>query len=135
MPSVLSAMAAEVIGASSRVRPVNRRMPINSKYTNASVPLKALPSEIRQKYPHSVPLNGAGFPDFSRYSIKNVRIALGRLREVDFRRADRAASYNLENPRPEGFTWHHHQESGFMQLVPSDLHDAIRHTVGIATNK
>ncbi|WP_084411402.1 HNH endonuclease [Paenibacillus glacialis] len=29
----------------------------------------------------------------------------------------------------EGYTWHHHQETGRMQLVEEDIHD-IRHTGG-----
>jgi hypothetical protein len=31
---------------------------------------------------------------------------------------------------PEGFTWHHHQESGRMQLVDSDIHRRTGHTGG-----
>lgn len=29
---------------------------------------------------------------------------------------------------PDGYTWHHHQDGTTMQLVPTDLHDAVRHT-------
>lgn len=29
-----------------------------------------------------------------------------------------------------GFTWHHHQEFGRMQLVPSDFHQAVGHSGG-----
>jgi len=118
----------------SRVRTVNGQVPINSgKYAGKTVPLVDLPREIRNKYPHSVSFSGAGFPDFSRYSIRNVRIELGSTRGVDFRRADSAAGFNRSNPRPAGYTWHHHQDSGYMQLIPTDLHNTIRHTGGIAT--
>ncbi|MBK0018536.1 HNH endonuclease [Kosakonia sp. S58] len=69
-------------------------------------------------------------------SIKNVRIILGKIRDdVDFGRADIAAGYSPNNPRPRGYTWHHHQDSGYMQLVPTEIHDAVRHSGGIATNR
>jgi RHS repeat-associated protein len=119
----------------SRVKPINGRMPINSQYAGKTVPLGHLPKEIRNKYPHSVPFTGSGFPDFSRYSIRNVRIELGKTRGVDFTRADKAAGFNRSNPRPKGYTWHHHQDTGYMQLVPTDLHNAIKHTGGIARNR
>lgn len=32
----------------------------------------------------------------------------------------------------EGLTWHHHQEPGKMQLVPSDIHGPTKHTGGRA---
>lgn len=32
--------------------------------------------------------------------------------------------------KPEGYTWHHHQETGKMQLVEYSKHDVSRHTGG-----
>ena len=128
-------MGATLTRWGSRVSPVNGRLPINSRYAGTTVPLEDLPPDIRATYPHSVPFTGTGFPDFSRYSIRNVRIDLGATRAIDFGRADRAAGYSRSNPRPAGYTWHHHQDAGYMQLVPTDLHDAIRHTGGIATSR
>ncbi|MGP3591073.1 HNH endonuclease [Vagococcus sp. WN89Y] len=66
---------------------------------------------------------------------KNVRIELGKTRGVDFARADKAAGYSRANPRPAAYTWHHHQDSGYMQLIPTDIHAAVKHTGGIATGK
>ena len=117
------------------VRKINGRRPINSAFAGKMYPIEKLPIDIRGKYQHSVPFNHAGFPDFSRYSIKNVRITLGKSRDVDFGRADIAAGYSPSNPRPRGYTWHHHQDSGYMQLVPTEIHDAVRHSGGIATNR
>ena len=132
----LGAVARNSDDVPSRVRPVNGRAPINSgRYAGRTVPLEDLPRELRNKYPHSVPFSGAGFPDFSRYSIRNVRIEPGSTRAVDFARADRAAGYSRNNPRPDGYTWHHHQDTGYMQLVPTDLHDFVKHTGGIATGR
>jgi len=123
------------IDSGSRVRTVNSRIPINSRYAGKTIPLEDLPVEIRGKYPHSVSFTGSGFPDFSRYAIKNVRIELGGNRGIDYARADKAAGFSRSNPRPDNYTWHHHQDSGYMQLIPTDLHSAVKHTGGIATSK
>lgn len=32
--------------------------------------------------------------------------------------------------KPDGFTWHHHEEPGKMQLVPQEIHEKARHTGG-----
>ncbi|WP_308686640.1 RHS repeat-associated core domain-containing protein, partial [Xenorhabdus bovienii] len=119
----------------SMVRKVKGRLPINSKHAGKIYPASELPVEIRNKYPHGVPFTHSGFPDFSRYSIKNVRIELGKTRTVDFARADAAAGYSRSNPRPTGYTWHHHHDSGYMQLIPTDIHSKVKHTGGVATRK
>jgi hypothetical protein len=43
----------------------------------------------------------------------------------------------LGRAKIEGFTWHHHQEFGRMQLVPEDIHSKTRHigSVGMRENK
>jgi hypothetical protein len=39
----------------------------------------------------------------------------------------------IENGRnPSGYTWHHHQQDGKMQLVETDIHDKSAHTGGKA---
>ena len=30
----------------------------------------------------------------------------------------------------EEYTWHHHQETGRMQLIPTDIHELIKHICG-----
>ncbi|MDP3373946.1 MAG: DUF637 domain-containing protein [Hydrogenophaga sp.] len=117
------------------IQQVNGRLPINSAYAGKIYPSSLFPVEIRGKYPHGIPFTAQGFPDFSRYSISNVNIELGATRIQDFLRADAAAGYTKNNPRPSGYTWHHHQESGYMQLIPTDLHFHVKHTGGIATAK
>ena len=112
-----------------RVRPVNGRTPINSQqYAGTTM---RLDGDIGQRYPHGVPFTGSGFPDFSRYAQTNVRIELTGSRAQDFAAANRAAGYSRT---PSGMTWHHHQDAGYMQLIPTDLHNAVRHTGGVATS-
>ncbi len=114
----------------SRVRKVNNRLPINAKnYAGRYVPLEDLPVAIRGKYPNSVFFSKAGYPDFARYAKAQVRIEPTGQRIKDFRLANKAAGFKKT---PDGFTWHHHQETGIMQLVPNDLHKNVRHTGGIA---
>ncbi|AJC23711.1 MULTISPECIES: T7SS effector LXG polymorphic toxin [Bacillus] len=36
----------------------------------------------------------------------------------------------LKGKKPKGFTWHHHQNEGIMQLVDSDIHGKTGHTGG-----
>lgn len=36
---------------------------------------------------------------------------------------------------PEGLVWHHVEDAKTMQLVPEDLHRAVRHTGGVAVMK
>ena len=38
----------------------------------------------------------------------------------------------LDGETPEGFTWHHHEEMGRMQLVDSDLHGPSSHIGGMS---
>jgi RHS repeat-associated protein len=120
----------------SRVRKAGKNFPINAKkYAGKKVPLEDLPLNIRNKYPHSVEFSGAGYPDFSRYSIRNVEIELTGKYGKDFTAANKAAGFNKNNPKPKDYTWHHHQNAGYMQLVPRDLHDAIKHTGGMAITR
>ncbi len=36
---------------------------------------------------------------------------------------------------PAGYTWHHVEDTKTMQLIPTDLHDAVKHTGGCAVIK
>jgi hypothetical protein len=48
-------------------------------------------------------------------------------RAGDFAAANKAAGYNQT---PNGYTWHHHQTTGRMQLVESKVHMKTGHTGG-----
>jgi hypothetical protein len=80
-----------------------------------------------------VPFDDAGFPDFSAWrhpDVADVRIQLSGSRSTDFARADAAAG--ITGQRPAGYTWHHHQDSGLMQLVDSRVHAQTGHTGGFS---
>lgn len=43
---------------------------------------------------------------------------------------DRQLEQIRNGDKPEGYTWHHHEDPGRMQLVPSDIHEKTGHTGG-----
>lgn len=81
---------------------------------------------------NSHPFDSEGFPIFDAYrhpSVPDVRIELSRTRRTDSNRANRAAG--LETT-PDGYVWHHHQDSGLMQLIDEDIHNRTGHTGGFS---
>jgi hypothetical protein len=120
------------MGKGGRLRLVNDRLPINHEHAGKLYPLEKLPKELREKYPHSIPFSGSGFPDFSRYAKHKIRIKFSRDSNRDIRLSNKLLNYKKT---PEGYTWHHHHDGETMMLVPKELHDAVRHTGGNAMTK
>lgn len=86
------------------------------------------------KHPKTkVPFDKDGFPDFSKNlykdGVNDVNIKPTGNRGSDIDAANKAAGYS-ETPR--GQTWHHHQNTGRMQLVDSKIHSATGHTGGFS---
>lgn len=115
----------------SQVEPVNGRMPLNYEYAGKTYPVEKLPPQLQDKYPDSVKLNEKAFVDFSPYAKAEVDIELTGNRAHDFKLANKAAGFDKT---PEGYTWHHHENAKTMQLVPTDIHDEVKHTGGCATS-
>ncbi len=70
-----------------------------------------------------------GWPDFSNYLYKGargqntVRIQLSGFRREDFRLANNAAGFgDSATAHPAGYTWHHSQKLGTVELVRQDAH-------------
>jgi hypothetical protein len=74
-----------------------------------------------------VTYNSNGYPDFSPYSQKEVKIDLVDGSTKDFSLANKAAGFNS---KPKGYTWHHVEDMKTMQLVPTDIHRAFPHSGG-----
>ena len=85
------------------------------------------------KHPKTgVPFDEDGFPDFSAHrhpDVPDVRIELSGSRGTDFARANKAAGLS---ETPAGDTWHHHQDSGLMQLIDRTVHAKTGHTGGFS---
>lgn len=88
-------------------------------------------SQLRAMYPNGVKFDANGFPNFSPYSKANVKINMTGDYYKDFVAANEAIGIKGPKP-PKNFTWHHHQDMTTMQLVPVDIHNAVRHTGGMA---
>jgi hypothetical protein len=76
-----------------------------------------------------IPFDKNGHPNFGELVKEDVKIKPTGSRSRDFIAANEAAGL----PRtPDGYTWHHHQDYGRMQLVPEEVHRATGHTGGFS---
>nr|WP_321232910.1 SpvB/TcaC N-terminal domain-containing protein [uncultured Psychroserpens sp.] len=119
----------------STVKKVNGRWPINAKYAGKWYHFRPAKKHnfLRKKYPKGVYFNVKGFPDFMSFAIKTV--VLKKLQSTsgkDFTLANKKAKYKKT---PKGFTWHHVENSTKLILIPTDVHDGVKHTGGRATKK
>ena len=80
-----------------------------------------------------VPFDESGFPDFTKNLYKgganDVMIRPTKNRILDEAAANTAAGYKQT---PKDYTWHHHQQTGRMQLVETKIHRKTGHTGGFA---
>jgi hypothetical protein len=103
--------------------------PINFKYANETYSFTDKDPELHSKYPEGVKFDAEGYPDFSPYAAKTVEIDMKGNYTSDFEAANKGVGLT---ETPDGYTWHHHQDSRTMELLPSDLHGAVRHTGGVS---
>lgn len=108
------------------------RNPINYKYANEEYPLEEKNPELYEKFPKGVRFDEEGFPDFSPHALYSVEIDMEGNRTTDYTKANEAAGIE---EIPDDYTWHHHQDCKTMQLVPTDLHNEVRHTGGVSIIK
>ncbi|MDT9409231.1 HNH endonuclease [Corynebacterium rouxii] len=50
----------------------------------------------------------------------------------DIRAADAALGIDRKYRKKHGLVWHHHQDTGRMQLINKEVHNVVRHTGGYA---
>ena len=90
---------------------------------------KHLANDVHPKT--KVPFDSDGFPNFQGHLYKgganDVMIKPTKNRLLDEDAANAAAGYKKT---PSGYTWHHHQETGRMQLVNTQIHRQTGHTGG-----
>lgn len=71
-----------------------------------------------------------GFPIFKKFAKDKVVLKdLTGNTAADIRKANRAMNYSHT---PPGFTWHHVEDGRTMLLIPTKVHNAVRHTGGAA---
>ncbi len=97
---------------------------INKKYSGQ---VYELSGKLAEKYPKGVNFTKEGFPDFNPYAKVKVEVSGLTGKASDFTMANKAAGLKTT---PTGYTWHHVENGTTMILVPTDLHQAVRHTGG-----
>ena len=70
--------------------------------------------------------------DYQHFKYCNEQLSQdyenGNLNTEQF--TDRQLEQIRNGDKPEGYTWHHHEEPGLMQLVDSEIHSRTPHTGG-----
>lgn len=104
----------------------NEHVPINGKYAGLIMDTDNVC--IKAKY-GDIYMNEAGYPIFDQYAIARVEFNdLTGVETSDIRKANMLHHGSYDNP--QGYTWHHVEDGRTMILIPSDLHDAYRHSGG-----
>jgi hypothetical protein len=117
-----------VVGFSGLRLPSGRR-PANYRFSGGKFAGKTWTKEMDTKYPKGVMFSHDGFPDFSPYAIDKAEIKMTGIRDVDEVLANKATN---RKETPTDYTWHHSEDRKTMYLIPSDIHDAVRHAGGVA---
>lgn len=108
------------------------RKPVNYEYANQVYSLRDQNPKLHKKYPEGVKFDSRGYPDFSPYATKSVKIDMKGNHTTDYTQANKAAGLERQ---PRGTVWHHHQDGKTMQLLPADLHSEVRHSGGVSALK
>jgi A nuclease of the HNH/ENDO VII superfamily with conserved WHH len=126
---------AELAEEATNVRPVAGRLPQNHDYAGQAFPSELLPSKYRGK---GLRFTKEGYPDFAPHARqlpngkKHVEIEYTGSRRADVAAANKKAKLDKT---PEGWTWHHAEDMKTMYLVPDKLHEAVKHSGGVARFK
>jgi A nuclease of the HNH/ENDO VII superfamily with conserved WHH len=86
--------------------------------------------KLAEEFPKGVRFTRAGYPVFTPYAERREAVdgQVG-VRDADFDAANAAAGFSRT---PTDFTWHHVEDGRTMELVPKSLHEAVKHTGGVA---
>lgn len=116
----------------NRYKDSNGRTVINSHYAGKSIPIKKFDPSLGEKYKYPIKFNQFGYPDFTPYVRQTIKSTkLTGAHSSDYIIADRAMRKKIPGwRRPPNMTWHHHQDKKTMQLIPTDIHNAVRHSGG-----
>ena len=131
--ALIGGIAGGAIGA---YRGYKSAMPGTNKWTGNAKPIPETRNGHLAGGTHpntGVPFDSDGFPNFKENLYKNgpndIRIKPTGNRLGDINAANNAAGYQST---PKGYTWHHHQTTGRMQLVESLTHMKTGHTGGFS---
>lgn len=148
-------LKSEKIGKGDQTRPKtnydeNKGCPLTAKgrcrpnyqYAGRRFPLEEKNPQLAQKYPNSVKFDENANPIFDPYVKATVTFEKGVLKgnsssgSPDFIAANKKMGYPGRYPPEicgpkgnEACTWHH-KDPQTLQLIPRDLHEAVRHEGG-----
>lgn len=75
----------------------------------------------------------ASFPQQEKYCLEQLQKQVKNpFSSTKKNFSDAEIEQILDNKLPAGYTWHHNQKEGFMQLVETSIHEATRHTGGMS---
>lgn len=88
--------------------------------------------QFESKFDAKIPENLEKASDRDQFKECNRQLKERYDNDPEFRKQfDERQRDDIENGRtPYGYTWHHSEEKGKIQLVDSDIHDKSRHTGG-----
>ncbi len=115
--------------SANKIKKIGKQVPLNSSYSGRQFPMEKLSLKLQEKYPKGVWFDEEGFPLFSIYATRAVEIKITGAGRFDFMRANAAAGFERV---PDDMTWHHYQDGKTMLLMPRDIHDAVKHSGGVA---
>lgn len=87
------------------------------------------PAYIKSKY-GNIYMSKKGFPIFDEYAIARIELPDLEGLDDDILRAN-VIHHGTQTSIP-GYTWHHLEDGKTLILIPTDLHEAYRHTGGAA---
>lgn len=122
-----------------------------SKFAKSEAAIRdpELAKRLFEKYPNGVHFTEKGFAEFDPYVVSlpdgrkaDFTIELTGSRGADFSQADKLAGITERFRNEKDLVWNHHHDvftqdsklKGRAQLVPRDIHRAVRHTGGCATS-
>lgn len=128
-------------------RLANGRLPINAAYAGKVYDGDEWTKKLALKYAGGIRFTIFGFPIFAPwiYQHNGIRARVdfgtdgfGGNHDTDFTAVRQLYRIMLADPlwvEPADYTWHHSEDGRYMELVPTDLHDAVRHTGGVSLKK
>ncbi|KAB3523274.1 hypothetical protein GC425_01815 [Corynebacterium sp. zg254] len=126
--------------------PGTNRYPINARYAGGkwrNGDVSRMPKGFHEKY-GDIYFSERGYPIFDNNLAKpeEYGIPSGKVPDItikpqgsrykDVKAADEAIGIDEDFREANDLVWHHHEETGRMQLIPRELHQVVRHTGGWA---
>ena len=124
----------------STVKKINGRYPINAQYAGG-IWRNGDPAKMPKDWPYGkIRFSDRGFPIFNQHLHEHPTKGFGDIELdhptgkswKDIRQADNQFGIDAKYRKDNNLVWHHHEDTGRMQLIPKDLHNAVRHTGGYA---